>query len=236
MADDRRRTQRATPEDSERRLRLTERDRTIARLVARWGPLTQPQVARGAQMSRLPSFRRLQALRDAGYLTYDRPVDALAGVFSATANGVELAGLVREASGAPPAYALWSHLAAADVAITAELEGVRAANRLEILADASLRSRVPTTMHGSEIAPRVLILDVPAVAVYAVLRPASAPAGVADELVAATLEAYAALIEGETRVRIIASSELADAPGILTLRKRPVEVVLIEPGEVGRDP
>lgn len=217
------------------RLRLTDRDRAIARFVARWGPVTQPQVARRADMSRLPSFRRLHALRESGYLHYDRPVDELAGVFTCTARGVELAGGVSEVAGTPATYALWAHLAAVDEAVAAELAGLRTATRLEILADDELRDLVPRSGGGTAVPPRVLVLGGPSpVAVYAVPRSAGGPAGVVDELVAVTLESYRQLRAGDARVRVLVSTELDREPAVEALRDA-AEVVALEPSAVARD-
>ena len=187
-------------------------------------------------MSRLPSFRRLHVLRDAGYLHYDRPVDELAGVFGCTARGVELAGSVHEVAGPPAAYALWPHLAVVDDAIDAELEGIATATRLEALASEDLRRLIPRTRGGTEIPPRALILEPEApVAIYAVLRPAARLAGVIDELVAVMLESYRQLESGDVRCRVLVSRELAGDPGVHALRQAGIDVVEVEPATVARD-
>lgn len=216
------------------RARVTGRDRTIARFVARWGPVTQPQIARRADMSRMPSFRRLQVLRDAGYLHYERPLDDLPGVFGATSRGVELAGGVNEVAGPPASYALWPHLAAVDEAIDAELAGLSTATRLEALADPELRGILPHTTGGALVPPRAILLDPRGpLAVYAVMRPVAGAVGVVDELVALALESYRQLAPGVRR-RILVSSELADAPGVAAAREAGAEVVPLDPAAVGR--
>jgi hypothetical protein len=224
------------PEEQPPRLRLTDRDRALARFVARWGPVTQPQVARRVEMSRLPSFRRLHALREGGYLQYDRPVDELPGVFTSTARGVELAGSVCEVAGPPASYALWAHLAAVDAAVDAELAGVHTATRLEALTDERLRGAIPRTPGGAEVPPRALLLDpAGAIAVYAVVRPAAGPAGVIDELVAMTLESYRQLDAVTVRRRVLVSAELAAEPAVRALRDAGAEVVELDPLAVARD-
>lgn len=229
-----------TPDrEAQPRLRLTERDRLIARFVARWGPVTQPQVARRSNLSRLPSFRRLQALRDAGYLHNDRPVDELPGVFGVTARGVELAGGVSEVAGPPAAYALWAHLAAVDEVVGAELAGVQTASRLEALADDELRELIPRTPAGAVVPPRALILEPGRpIAVYAVVRPAiAAPgrAGLIDEVVAVALESYRQIDSSAVRRRVLVSREIAQEPIVGAVRASGAEIVELDPEAVGRD-
>lgn len=236
MTDDRATATEPTAVGQAPRLRLTDRDRAIARFVARWGPVTQPQVARRADMSRLPSFRRLHALREAGFLHYDRPVDELAGVFTCTSRGVELAGGVSEVAGTPATYALWAHLAAVDEAVEAELAGRRTATRLEVLADEDLRDLVPRSPGGSAVPPRVLVLDPgEPLAVYAVTRPAGGPDGVIDELVAVTLESYRQLEASAVGLRVLVSDEIALEPAVDALRQAGAEVVALDPAGVARD-
>ena len=185
-------------------------------------------------MSRMPSFRRLQALRDAGYLHYERPLDDLPGVFGATTRGVELAGGVNEVSGPPASYALWPHLAAVDEVIDAELAGLSTATRLEALADEELRSVLPRTSGGALVPPRALVLDPRGpLAVYAVVRPVAGAAGVVDELVALSLESYRQLAPGVRR-RVLVSAELAGAPAVDAVRESGAEVVALDPAAVGR--
>lgn len=215
------------------RLRLTDRDRAIASFVARWGPVTQAQVARRAGISRLPSFRRLQALREGRYLDYDRPVDELPGVFNVTARGAELGGRVTEAAGPPPPFALWPHLATVDEVIEAELAGLRTATRQEALADEELHEALPRTTVGTLVPPRAVLLDAQGpIAVYAVLRPAESGAAL-DEFVALTLESYLRL-SSRVRRRILVSRELADIAAVQALRHAGAELVALDPGSVGR--
>lgn len=123
--------------------RLTSRDQSITAWVARWQPVTGYQVARAFGVHYVIATRRLASLRKLGYVSSQRPVQQLPGIYSVTNHGFGLIGVRARGMRVNP-FNLWGDLATVDQVVDDQLAGATVLTSTEVQTRPGIQEQMPT--------------------------------------------------------------------------------------------
>ncbi|RKQ90494.1 hypothetical protein C8N24_0299 [Solirubrobacter pauli] len=210
--------------------RLTSRDQSITAWVARWQPVTGYQVARAFAIHHVIAYRRLATLRKLGYMTSQRPVQELPGIYSVTNHGFGLIG-VRARSVRVNPFNLWGDLAIVDQVVADQLDGGTVLSATEVQTQPGIAAQMPTIeAYDEPIWPAAFTVGPPAVATYTAIGPGGlltlSPKGRTGLLAASR-------IPEQTRVRLLTDEQVRPALEFAFAQRPEVEIVTVDPHFIG---